>query len=565
MYNVLKIGPDERIDLPDMEALVKELPILDSIQKTRANVMPEGRDVGQAATYARIYDGFGISNIVGGGFDLARGNGVLYITLDGTLYFGIEVGDQGGQDSQAVDLSLYGNDDYGVWVRPTYSEADRENRVFWDTSGEYVESAFTRETMVWEYTVVSTSAPDPSGGDWVKVWEVTVLAGNVTASADYRHFFFEGDSVTGGGQWADEWGAGNDRNADRALYGLKDWHMFAQMVRAQFGTLLGATYAWYEAPDPDLSDLAVEHHTDGQHLEINATSAYLNQRTGGPTDSTTRILTQIAGADHECLFQATDLGTVPLLRIVHDAANVYSILSLEPRGTAGTYVNNDYGDLRALGRDVAGKYHGMRATVIDNAAGDWNYGFGRLDTVPPLQLWEGATYESAGTRGLHLLYGTARYFHTSRTEDIWVSFVGYNDNVAGHNWQRGNNGYWYIGAGNPNEDLFLNIHDWPEQMTLNSVEVKCELLAGAGTALTITAYKEQWGAGGGAITRASMGNTTKTTASREDKVIATADSGWSHKLQRLQLHASSPDVACYVYAVRLNVTYSTVSKWAQTP
>ena len=83
-------------------------------------------------------------------------------------------------------------------------------------------------------------------------------AGAITGITKKRKFFFEGDenaayaatvSLEAGTYRA--WGSGNDRNADRALYGVQDLQTFTAAMRSQLASLLGQ--AWYATPTEALN------------------------------------------------------------------------------------------------------------------------------------------------------------------------------------------------------------------------------------------------------------------------------------------------------------------------
>jgi len=258
MRRLVRWHADERVDLPDADQIAGEMELLESARQARCLLLPTGRTTGYAATSARIFGGFDVSNVVGGTCDLSRGTGLLPVLRDGDIVWATVTGEE-GEATQAIDLSAQPDDTYAIYVRAVYSDGSQENRVHWDDTGseEVVLFVNTREHLSWEWTYRSTSASAPSGGDWVKAWELTVATAVITVQADCRHFFFEGDGSSAVSQWGHEWGDGaNDRNVDRALYGVGDLHRFSMLVRRQLADIIGVS--WYTEAPTDLTTVERE-------------------------------------------------------------------------------------------------------------------------------------------------------------------------------------------------------------------------------------------------------------------------------------------------------------------
>jgi hypothetical protein len=277
MEKIVKLHATERIDLADGGAIGGGLSLLENARLIRQIILPTGRNTGQANTEARIFSGFAIQNIVGGTCDITRGKGIFKLLRDGELSLGLVLGDVGAA-TQTIDMSLEPNGTYAIFVRAAYQDTDKQNRVHWDQATDQEKVLFedTREELVWEWTFRSTGAPAPAGGDWVKVAVLTVNVGAIIASADWRHFYFEGDATTGAGQYAHEWGDGaTDRNADRILYGVQDLHKWTHLVRRQLSDIYdpaAAVPSHYVAIPIGLKALAVEHKTSGAHDDVHADS-----------------------------------------------------------------------------------------------------------------------------------------------------------------------------------------------------------------------------------------------------------------------------------------------------
>lgn len=270
--------PNERIGIEDFEAgaggkLVQE----DQIRQGQLFLLKSGRVTGAANTSARILDGFDVT--FAGNPDttatITRGSGIFpFIGDSGGLQFGIMVGNE-GPASQIINFSTAApSSTQAVFVRATQTLADAKNRVFWNPSGsparEFVDNMSTRLAMSWEVTFQAESLPDPGNGEWVKIGVMTLDGSSAPSSwNDYRHFYFEGDPAF---SYGTEWGDGvNDRNADRASYGVKDMHMFVQAMKRQWQDMHGAANGWYAAVQLDQPAL-VNFKTKSEYEESHFTT-----------------------------------------------------------------------------------------------------------------------------------------------------------------------------------------------------------------------------------------------------------------------------------------------------
>lgn len=247
--------PNERIGTFDYEEgaggrLVQN----DQFREVRSMSLPDGRATGIAATVARVLGGWAWSPIVLGTDSTARlnrGTGVFpFINDQGLRKFGLVFGDEGAA-SVVLDFATAAiSSTQSVYVRAVATNATFRNRVFWNpsTAAEFTDNMATRLVVGWEATFQDASAAPPGNGEWVKLYNLTINgSGKISAVADLRHMYFEGDAASTPTAFASEWGSGaNDRNADRALYGVKDEHMWAQAVRSQLKSIVGPS--WYGVP-----------------------------------------------------------------------------------------------------------------------------------------------------------------------------------------------------------------------------------------------------------------------------------------------------------------------------
>jgi hypothetical protein len=220
---------------------------------------------------------------------LNRGRGWLpYLNDANQLQFGYLLGDE-GTPTLTLDFSgAPASSTQAVYIRATGTQADFQNRIFWNPGGavEFVDNVSTRRVAGWEAIFQEQSVAPPGNGEWVRIWLVTLDGASKIASiTDRRHFYFEGQAAT---TYAAEWGGGNDRNVDRAKYGVQDQHLFVQAVRSQLADTIGAG-GWYKALPTNITkmfrnvtvDTPGGPGGDGDYATINAAITALTAFDGG--------------------------------------------------------------------------------------------------------------------------------------------------------------------------------------------------------------------------------------------------------------------------------------------
>lgn len=168
---------------------------------------------------------------------------------DGTVEFGVPFGAEGVSTLHPSFVGLPAAT-YGIYVRFLHVSGSSGTRRFYNPGTELEESqgVDTRDVAGWE-AAVSASSP---GDEWHKVASVvwggaTVVTANISGVANY---FFEGSDAA---NFVDFWGDGvNDRNTDRAAYGIGDLYTWVQAVRRQLNDIIGGV-GWYSEPDTSLS------------------------------------------------------------------------------------------------------------------------------------------------------------------------------------------------------------------------------------------------------------------------------------------------------------------------
>jgi hypothetical protein len=357
--DMVKWHSNERVNIGDFRRGTGLLALYDHFRQARTLVLPAGRTTGQANTGARILKGFDYS--VPGGLGTGTtmvvedGWGIFpYEDTDGTIHHGLILGEQ-TPASYTIDFGSSGTGTYSVFVRAIHSDADTANRVFWNaaTPAEEIDSVATTQALVWEY-VVQDSALAPPGDEYVKIYEVTIAAGPVVnAVADFRHYFFEGSAHTTD-DYGFEWGDGaNDRNSDRASYGINDLHMWVQAVRRQLADIIGdpaGAHEWQKQPACELKSLNLEHYSESESATY--AGAHKQVRVG----NTATGFWVFVGSDTAISLTALDaLADMTLLLNEVDATEHEFIIA--PRGLSTDMANGD--DLRLAFGDSADRAYNL--------------------------------------------------------------------------------------------------------------------------------------------------------------------------------------------------------------
>lgn len=289
--------PNERVGLSDMEdGAGGNLVLADQIRQSRILLLPEGRSSNLANSPARVFSGFDFEPFTPNTVNqltIRRGSGILPLFDEkARLSFGLVSGEE-GPDTLIVDFSTAtASTVQSVYVRATQTRGAYQNRVFWNPAGpnEFPDNIATRYVAGWSVEARQVGASPPGYGEFVKVAEVALDgAGLVASVTDYRQFYYEGDAAN---SFAHEWGDGaNDRDADRATYGISDSHMWAQLIRRQLSDLIGAGFqtkpltsirALYPLQDRFVTvDKPGGPGGDGTYVSIPAAIAALNAANGG--------------------------------------------------------------------------------------------------------------------------------------------------------------------------------------------------------------------------------------------------------------------------------------------
>lgn len=232
----VKFHPSERIDLTDVEALS------DNFHDEHQRVF-EDLVVGDGKM--RIIDSFNKTTVGADVFRVTLGKAIFAEVRNAGVRYGQLISDADGLATQDISFAGAGAATYDIFVRFTLGDGDDGNRAFWDVAGsiEVIQLVPTRKKPGWEITrVVQGNSP---GTEWYRIWSVVWDGAAFGTITDRRVYLFEGDAAA---SFAPDWGGGNDRNADRATYGVKTLERFASAVLQCIKDIKSASGAWYAVP-----------------------------------------------------------------------------------------------------------------------------------------------------------------------------------------------------------------------------------------------------------------------------------------------------------------------------
>jgi len=234
--NKLRVEPNERIDIQDFQYLINA-GIHDNTEQLLESLM-----CSTTRTKKWILSGFTMSNPSAKQLQVTKGKAILAERRDGAVRYGMLVTE--GDATKTIDLNTYSAGDYGIYIRFEAVAGENASRIFWNPAGdgsEYASSIQTRYQANWSLRVEAASP----GAEWLRIGTVAQATMAIT---DEREFYFEGslpDSYESG--WsADGGGIANDRNADRATYGITDLQGFTAATRQCLTDIKGrGLREWY--------------------------------------------------------------------------------------------------------------------------------------------------------------------------------------------------------------------------------------------------------------------------------------------------------------------------------
>lgn len=267
--DILRIESNERVDIADFDF------ISESIQAHERQLYDNFFcDVSRTRKW--IISGFAISNPAAKQLQVTKGKAILGARIDGVTQYGMLSTE--GDAALTVDLNSYSPGTYGVYIRFERIDGESQSRIFWNPSGagsEYAQAINTRYTASWSLRVEASSP----GDDWLKIGEVDQATMAIT---DQREFFFEGavDDYYESGWSTDGGGNANDRNSNRATYGITNLQMFTAAMRECLRDIKGrGLREWYERDIGGLNIGFDANPTEGR-LALGDSNFYLTLAAG---------------------------------------------------------------------------------------------------------------------------------------------------------------------------------------------------------------------------------------------------------------------------------------------
>lgn len=228
----LRVEAQERVDLQDFQTLADN-PV------RQAAHLPDAFITNPSGGRSFVIDGFAISNPSAKQLQVTKGRAILPRREGGQILYGMVTTE--GDATRIVDMTSFAAGTYGIYIRFEFIDGDQNSRIKWNATGdgfEYSETIATRRKANWQLRV---EASNP-GAEWLQIGTVSQAAMTIV---DMRPLYFEGQPDL---SYAEAWGTGNDRNADRATYGIKDLQTFTRAMRQCLEDIKGVGLRqWYEA------------------------------------------------------------------------------------------------------------------------------------------------------------------------------------------------------------------------------------------------------------------------------------------------------------------------------
>lgn len=400
--------PGQRVDQPDFEHVADATPR--SVTEQIGRHVLTGSD--SASNY--VLEGFA-TTVSSPTITVDGGIAVVGYRDRGELRQGALA--TGGPASRSINISTYPAGTYNVYVTLVVEDAEFLNRPFWDSLAspapvEVVRNTATRRTENWAIAVEATSP----GDEWMRVAQVVKNgAGTVGAPTDLREFYFEGrpDSSPAFSVTDHEWGGGNDRNATRAVDGVKSLRKFVRAVQRQISSIIGGTGWWSAIPaGSDLTSLLANKlaRNGSQTMTGNLLPDADNTRNIGA--STTQRWANIYSAAAE-FDLVTNFG-----RYIASASNVAALgggrAQMLHGVTTGTSPNTEYRTIYQ--NENSSLASGPTIEIVINA--QWAFSAG-----PAAYRWS-----SADTSNESFLYSFGRsgfrVYRRAPTATTWLDAVG---------------------------------------------------------------------------------------------------------------------------------------------
>lgn len=261
MVDLLRTEPGLRVDQPDFEHASSESQIEILSQLVDSLVIGAAGD--QAQDTGFVVYGFQVSNPSGNTIRVTKdvggkqGVAVLGYRRNGEAKTGWCCAR--GDAYKDYSCTGYADGTYGIYIRMGFRDNEFQNRLKWDpfagTPVEYSDHIATRFAETWELTIELVSP----GDEWIYIGSVTMASGSISVWADKRDLLMEGHPDNSFEVVDSEWGGGNDRNANRWLYGVFGVRRAVRGLQRQVQDILGGTpKQWWKSVTKSLDDILTE-------------------------------------------------------------------------------------------------------------------------------------------------------------------------------------------------------------------------------------------------------------------------------------------------------------------
>lgn len=228
MRDLLRIEPNQRIDVDDFRALANDL--------ARANAT-QVADTFLLRNETAILSGGAVTNPSGTLIEVTKPIGVLATRNGVSTEYGQITTE--GPDSITIDVAGFANGTYSVWVRFEFQDAENESRAFWNPTGagsEFSQQVSTRKVASWSARVALTQP----GAEWTELARLAIPGLTIT---DRRDLYFEGSAASNYST-----SGALSRDPDRAQFGATNLKDALASLRAAIADVKGRGLAsWYDA------------------------------------------------------------------------------------------------------------------------------------------------------------------------------------------------------------------------------------------------------------------------------------------------------------------------------
>lgn len=251
--NRVRFESNERVDKPDIEAL--QLGVHIALRYAVRGLLL-GTDAGSAVAVTSRWTLTTLGTVL----TVTPGRAVVGETMADASVEGGHIVGEDGDPSQSIDFNGDPANTYGIWVRADFSAGVSGSRIFWNAVTETEDAAAidTREVSGWR-VVRATSSP---GAGYAQVGAVVWNGAAFTSTSSAGLHAYEGLLSAAGAETGNQWGDGaNDRNADRATYGVQSLFKGLALVRRQLKDMIGAVGGHWGSTVP-VSLTATKTHVD---------------------------------------------------------------------------------------------------------------------------------------------------------------------------------------------------------------------------------------------------------------------------------------------------------------